>query len=326
MHTYWTIGMAGWDTFKGQLMQLLDVGALTSSYGWRGQFIDNIVMKTLDFNVMAGDRLSAIETGLAMGAALLATVDEGVGTALLTGQRARIGELLGMPETATVAPRSSCLATGRSAEAGGQRPRPDFEACTSRAAGQLNAARPARCRRAGRGRDDTAARAASTSPPGDPRHDGHVRPSRVADAARPHRPVGRRHRPVGRRRGPALHQVPAVIRGSVLDPAFSEKTTIARYSNSLGDLSNAERARRLQVVADFAAYVERDPAQMIAEVFDEQTGKYRNRGFYTDKANEFAASTDDSRNAALWRSNVIRAFIANGRRPLPEQADWMRTS
>ncbi|MGH8931482.1 MAG: hypothetical protein ACRDZO_12865 [Egibacteraceae bacterium] len=113
----------------------------------------------------------------------------------------------------------------------------------------------------------------------------------------------------------------------MLDPAFTEKTTVARYSNSLGDLSTAERERRLQVLADFAAYVERDPDQMIAEVFDEQTRKYRKRGFYTGKAKEFAASTGDSRNAALWRSNVIRAFfIANGRRLLPEQADWMRAS
>ncbi|MEJ7704697.1 MAG: hypothetical protein WKF47_14005 [Geodermatophilaceae bacterium] len=64
-------------------MQLIDVGALTSSYGWSEQFIDDIVLKTPDFNVLAGDRqfaewLSAIEMGLAMGSALLAAVDEGL--------------------------------------------------------------------------------------------------------------------------------------------------------------------------------------------------------------------------------------------------------
>ena len=133
VHVYWTIDMAGWAVLKDNLMQLLDVGALTSSYGWSEQFIDDIVLKTPDFNVMAGDRtfaewLSAIEMGLGMGSALLAAVDEGLGTALLTGQRARIGELLGIPaETGTVAQIQLLGYPAEGAEAGGQRPRPDFE-------------------------------------------------------------------------------------------------------------------------------------------------------------------------------------------------------
>jgi nitroreductase len=132
VHVYWTIDMSGWDVLKDNLMQLLDVGALTSSYGWSEQFIDDIVLKTPDFNVMAGDRtfaewLSAIEMGLGMGSALLAAVDEGLGTALLTGQRARIGELLGIPESGTVAQIQLIGYPAESAEAGGQRPRPDFE-------------------------------------------------------------------------------------------------------------------------------------------------------------------------------------------------------
>ncbi|MGQ0837492.1 hypothetical protein [Actinokineospora sp.] len=110
------------------------------------------------------------------------------------------------------------------------------------------------------------------------------------------------------------------------DEQFTSKTTVARYATSLDDLSPAERAKRLATLSDFAAYVERDPDQMIAEVFDEQTRKYRKRGFYTDKAKEFAATYDEPRNAQLQRSNIIRAFfIANGRRLLPEQPDWMRT-
>ncbi len=132
-HIYWTIDMSGWDSLKDSLMQLIDVGALTSSYGWSEQFVDDIVMKTPDFNVMAGDRtfaewLSAIEMGSAIGTALLAAVDEGLGTALLTGQRARIGELLGTPENTTVAQIQLVGYPAESAEAGGQRPRPDFEA------------------------------------------------------------------------------------------------------------------------------------------------------------------------------------------------------
>ena len=132
VHIYWTIDMAGWDVLKDNLMQLMEVGALTSSYGWSEQFIEDIVLKTPDFNVMAGDRvfaewLSAIETGMAMGSALLAAVDEGLGTALLTGQRAQLGELLGMPENTTVAQIQLVGHPAESAEAGGQRPRPPFE-------------------------------------------------------------------------------------------------------------------------------------------------------------------------------------------------------
>jgi nitroreductase len=131
-HIYWTIDMSGWDHLRDELMQLIDVGALSSSYGWSEQFIDDIVLKTPDFNVMAGDRqfaewLSAIEMGMAMGSALLAAVDEGLGMALLTGQRARIGELLGMPANTTVAQIQLLGYPAEGQEAGGQRPRPDFE-------------------------------------------------------------------------------------------------------------------------------------------------------------------------------------------------------
>ena len=106
---------------------------------------------------------------------------------------------------------------------------------------------------------------------------------------------------------------------------FTSKATVARYAQALDDLSDADRRRRLETLSAFARYVDRDPDQMIAEVFDEETRKYRKRGFYTDKAKEFAATYDEPRNAQLRRSNVIRAFfIANGRRLLPEQPDWMR--
>lgn len=131
VHIYWTIDMTGWEVLKDNLMGLIDVGALTSSYGWSEQFVDEIVLKTPDFNVLAGDRqfaewLSAIEMGLAIGTALLAAVDEGLGTALLTGQRARIGELLGMPEGTTVSQIQLLGHPAEGPETGGQRPRPDF--------------------------------------------------------------------------------------------------------------------------------------------------------------------------------------------------------
>ncbi|MGE5293053.1 MAG: hypothetical protein ACM3ML_38895 [Micromonosporaceae bacterium] len=110
------------------------------------------------------------------------------------------------------------------------------------------------------------------------------------------------------------------------DAEFLEKASVARYARTLDDLPAADREHRLQTLADFARYVSRDPDVMIAEVFDQQTHKYRKRGFYTDKAREFAATYDEPRNAQLQRSNIIRAFfIANGRRLLPEVPDWMRS-
>lgn len=125
---------------------------------------------------------------------------------------------------------------------------------------------------------------------------------------------------------PAAPGLPTVGGVPLPHAEFNARTTVARYAASLSDLPAPDRDRRLQTLADFAAYVERDPDQMIAEVFDEQTRKYRRRGFYTDKAKEFAATFDEPRTAQLQRSNFIRAFfIANGRRLLPEQADWMHT-
>src|SRR5262249_1143666 len=83
-HVYWAIDMAGWAGMRDNLLQLLEVGAVTSCYGWSEKFIDDVPMKIADFNVMVGDArfaewLSAIETGMAMGSALLAAVDEGLG-------------------------------------------------------------------------------------------------------------------------------------------------------------------------------------------------------------------------------------------------------
>lgn len=107
------------------------VGALSSSYGWSEQFVDDIVLKTPDFNVRAGDRtfaewLSATEMGLAIGTSLLAAVDEGLGTALLTGRRAKIEELLSMPDNTTVSQIQLIGYPAEGQEAGGRRPRPDL--------------------------------------------------------------------------------------------------------------------------------------------------------------------------------------------------------
>jgi nitroreductase len=132
VHIIWTLDMAEWEKLRGNLTELIKVRALNSSYGWSEKFIDEVVMPTADFNVMAGDRkfaewLSSFECGLAVGSALLAAVDEGLGTQLLTGKREDIRKLFGMPESVTPTQIQILGYPAESAEAGGQRPRPDFE-------------------------------------------------------------------------------------------------------------------------------------------------------------------------------------------------------
>ena len=132
VHIVWAIDMSGWENLRENLLQLIDIHALTSSYGWSEQFVEETVLKTGDFNVLAGEMefaqwLSAIEMGLAIGSALLAAVDEGLGTQLLTGRRDQMRELFGMPEHVTPAQIQIVGYPAEDPKAGGQRPRPPFE-------------------------------------------------------------------------------------------------------------------------------------------------------------------------------------------------------
>lgn len=107
-------------------------------------------------------------------------------------------------------------------------------------------------------------------------------------------------------------------------PGFIAQRSVQRYAATLDDLTPRERDERLDLLESFAKFVDREPDTMIDEIFDEETRKYKKRGFYTDNARDFAASFGDSPNAQLRRSNIIRAFfIANGRRLLTERPAWM---
>lgn len=108
------------------------------------------------------------------------------------------------------------------------------------------------------------------------------------------------------------------------DTDFHDLITVRRYAAQLSDLDAKEREERLGTVAAFAEFVGRTPDEMIAEIFNEKTRKYRKRGFYSDRVKEFSAALDGPRNRQLFRGNVIRSFfIANGRRIPPEQPDWI---
>lgn len=128
----WAIDMSGWEHLRENLRELIKVRALNSTHGWSHEFIETAVIPTPDFNVMAGDRtfaewLTAFECGLSVGTALLAAVDEGLGTALVTGRRGQIREILGMPEHVTPTQIQLVGYPAESIEGMGQRPRPPFE-------------------------------------------------------------------------------------------------------------------------------------------------------------------------------------------------------
>ncbi len=128
----WAIDMSGWESLRGALTELIEVRALNSTHGWSREFIETAVIPNADFNVMAGDHvfaewLSAFECGLAVGSALLAAVDAGLGTALVTGRRAQIRQILDMPEYVTPTQVQLVGYPAESPDAGGQRPSPPFE-------------------------------------------------------------------------------------------------------------------------------------------------------------------------------------------------------
>lgn len=127
----WAIDMTAWEGMRESLLELIDVQALNSCQGWTVDHVDNVVLKTPDFNVLAGDRtfaewLTALEMGIAMGCAQLAAVDEGLGTQMLSGRRDEMRVLLGMPEHVRPAAVQLVGYPAEDPDAGGQRPRAPF--------------------------------------------------------------------------------------------------------------------------------------------------------------------------------------------------------
>ncbi|MDV6244878.1 nitroreductase family protein [Rhodococcus opacus] len=128
----WSVDMSAWENMREGLMELIEVGALNSVQGWTEQKVDEGVLKTPEFNVLMGDRhfgewLSAIEAGLGIGSAVLAAVDEGLGSVLASGDRDAMRPILGMPDHVTPAQLQLVGYPAEDAKAGGQRPRAPFE-------------------------------------------------------------------------------------------------------------------------------------------------------------------------------------------------------
>jgi hypothetical protein len=107
---------------------------------------------------------------------------------------------------------------------------------------------------------------------------------------------------------------------------FAAYPTVQKYIAELADkgMHNAERQERLAILAEFCQFVGRTPDQMVAELFDVETQKYRKRNFYSDQVRKFSAQVSGTWSAQTARGNIIRSFfIANGRRLPNEKPDWL---
>ena len=102
--------------------------------------------------------------------------------------------------------------------------------------------------------------------------------------------------------------------------------TVQKYIAELvaKGLTDSEQQQRLRILAEFCDFVDRTPDQMVAEIFDVETQKYKKRNFYSGRVKDFSAQVAGNWSASAARGNIIRSFfIANGRRLPNDKPDWL---
>lgn len=108
--------------------------------------------------------------------------------------------------------------------------------------------------------------------------------------------------------------------------AFTDSPAVQKYVEELAGkgFTDAEQQERLATLAEFCNFVGRTPDQMVGEIFDVETQKYKKRNFYSDRVKEFSAQISGTWSERTGRGNIIRSFfIANGRRLPNEKPDWL---
>jgi hypothetical protein len=113
---------------------------------------------------------------------------------------------------------------------------------------------------------------------------------------------------------------------SMIEQPITAYASVRKYVAELVSkgMSEAEQRERLAILAEFCQFVDRTPDQMVVEIFNVETQKYRKRNFYTDQVKKFSAQVSGNWSAQTARGNVIRSFfIANGRRLPNEKPDWL---
>jgi site-specific recombinase XerD len=119
---------------------------------------------------------------------------------------------------------------------------------------------------------------------------------------------------------------PPIRSKSMTQQAFTAYQTVQKYVSELvgKGMKDDEQQERLEVLEEFCQFVGRTPDQMVAEVFDVETQKYKKRNFYSDQVKKFSAQISATWSAQTARGNIVRSFfIANGRRLPNEKPDWL---
>jgi nitroreductase len=128
---FWLIDPTAPRIGQTSLKQLVDVGALTPSHGWSHAYVDNVVWPQVLQPILADPStamlVAAVEAGLAINQALLAAVDEGLGTQLTALNAANAKRILGIPDHLVPIWIQLLGYPAEDPEGGGQRPRSPFE-------------------------------------------------------------------------------------------------------------------------------------------------------------------------------------------------------
>ncbi len=128
---FWLIDPTAPKVGQTSLKKLVDVGALTPSHGWSHAYVDNVVWPQVLQPILADPGtaavVAAVEAGLAINQALLAAVDEGLGTQLTALNAASAKQILGIPDHLVPIWIQLLGYPAEDPDAGGQRPRSPFE-------------------------------------------------------------------------------------------------------------------------------------------------------------------------------------------------------
>jgi hypothetical protein len=93
-------------------------------------------------------------------------------------------------------------------------------------------------------------------------------------------------------------------------PGISHFASVRKYVAELAGkgLTDAERQERLAILAEFCNFVGQTPDQIVTEIFDVATQKYRKRRFYAERVTKFSAQIQGSWSMRTAPGNVIRSF------------------
>jgi nitroreductase len=132
VHIYFFVDLGIVNQIKGsRLRELVDAGALAPTHGWSHKFVDDFVypqiLEPMTKNLPGYMAAAFADAGGAAQNALLAAFDEGLGACLNTPNPALTKQVFGVPDDWQSMWVMLVGYPAETWEAGGQRPRPDFE-------------------------------------------------------------------------------------------------------------------------------------------------------------------------------------------------------